>query len=183
MAGSIWIAKATLGIMPGELDPTLDPAWGPVPVTMILTVLFWGIFTPVGALLQPKDEVISDFGEIHTASPGVRAVGVGILLVASLACVDVADNAGVHLSVSLFGLMGMVLGYPVINMVVGPIVRRTSPEIWAEALVRSEDVIKESAKRSKKPISKRDRWRGVINIGLAFLFFLYVLLKLLGLWG
>lgn len=167
------------------MDPNLDPAWTPVPVTILLTMLFWGILTPVSALLQPKNAGVLDFGEIHIATSGARAVGIGILLLASLACVSVAENAGVHLSVAMLGLMGMVLGHPVVNMVVGPIVRRTSPEIWAEALARSEDAIRESAERElqrAKPISTRDRWLRLIIFGVVLWFLLEALLRLLGYW-
>ncbi len=177
MAGSIWVANTMIETLPVAWNPDLDPEFRPVPVTGILTMLFWGSLVMTSARMQPKDEDVTDYGEVRIVSSAMHLVGCGIVLLAGLACVSVAKNAGVHPSAALLGLLAMAFGFPVINMIVGPKVRRRAPEIWAEALARSADVVKASAERAKKPIPTRNKIVGLIGLGIGMLvFFLSTLL-------
>lgn len=169
MAGSIWIANTMLATLPIAWNPSLDPAFRPVPATSIVTMLFWGSLVMASARMQPKDEGVPDYGELRIVSSAMRSIGVGIVLLAGLACVPVAMNAGVHPSAVLVGLLAMMFGFPVINTIFGPKVRLRSPEIWAEALARSDDVVKAAAKRAKKPISTGLRILVLIGLGIALL--------------
>lgn len=130
MAGTLRIAGSVFEGVPCEHQVVL-----PVAATIGLSFFFWGGVAAISASMQPKDDEI-DYSEFHVAPVGVRVFGLAIILIAGLASVPLAQQAGVHAAVALVGPMAMMFGAVAINALLGPSIRRRCPELWAEALAR-----------------------------------------------
>lgn len=148
MAGALRIAGSVFG--PSLLGASNAYAEVlPMAATIVINFFFWGLVAAIGASLQPKDDEI-DFSEFNVASPGVRAFGFSIIVVAWLATVPLAQQAGVHAAVTLFGPIAMMFGGFAINALLGPRIRRQCPELWAEAVARRTPP-KKAVRQNGKP--------------------------------
>lgn len=129
-ACSIIVANLLFGDGTGK-----DAGFLPYAVSICLIFLVWLVVMLIGTRNQPQNEDGIDFAEVM-----VRPILpiFAVLAVTGSASVVVSLYAGMYGYIAVTGMLPMLMGATLIDVHLGPQIRRRCPDLWAKAVKRWE---------------------------------------------